>query len=252
MTKSTKPRPTPPKRVSSLSPKVERKDNQSPQENEVKNYLEEAFQKEDQRELSSPETPEESEEVKQRKVSTGILRQHDSVERDKKRTVMFQDELEKRRDSPSYEPRIDKEDDVPLSVMEAKKKLNQETQVAKFRKNEITKSKGAESVKENEDEITDELVKSIEHVLESTSYMETPPETRKSFVAIVGGDETDYEAPPTTAVRYMLSSDVAQNQVGVSPPPPINEAWAGANGHPNGTGETFDSSMQNPIYRSLV
>lgn len=254
---TTPNKPLPPVRTSSLSPGRKHKTIEAPQKGEddsVNNYLDEAFQQEDIQGISTDEEEETMSQniVKPAPVSPGILRKDDSgskVGGANKRTVIFQDDQRQRVD-PSYEPRIDKETNRPLSVAEAKLKLfgQQETKVARYRRsNNLEEDKTLQAELSNvtphqkeeepcivappttvseEDQPKDDLVQFIESALESTSYMETPPPsndggvaTKKGFFTMVGEDE----APPTTTTfnqptHYMLSSQGEEGTEGNESP----------------------------------
>lgn len=248
-------KPEPPVRSSSLSPK------KTEEGESVQAYIQEAFQHEDSHGFSSPEPPDDEENERNKRVyketSPGILRRGESSSKvTGKRTVMFQDELEEDRTSPSYEPRIDKEgfvtdDGLPLSVSEAKMKLfgNQETEVAFYHRKKLQHN-------EEPPIQSDDLVQSIESALERTSYMETPPppneETlpeKKGFVAIVDNEDSSTSPParyssPEVIENHSpqtLDSHQENNQ-------PIS--WADASPPPIPT--TFGNASQNTVYRSLV
>ena len=206
--------------------------------------MEEAFQKEDNRQFSSPETPEDDEVIITKNFSVR-LSADEVVE--KKKTVMFQEE---QRESPTYEPRIDHEvtsDDVPFSVVDAKKKLKQETEIVRFRKSNMTRRVSNDETNSVKMATADELVQSIENVLARTSYMETPPEIKKSFIAVINDETDSVEAPPTVNAPAHYSSEVTEDDD--KTPPTTGEGWTNSNGY---SGSHFDSESQNPFYRSLV
>ena len=259
------PKPLPPVRTSSLAVKGDSKEDPN---SSVQSYLDEAFKEEDNRDCLSEEEEHVTMETKTKPegVSPGILRKEGGVGGGGggggKRNVAFQDG---KRNGPSYEPRIDRED-RPLSVLEAKKKLfgDAETKVALYRRSYTQEEEKKEDDKAGlspDDSVADhadDLLRSIENALESTSYMEerphndkrrTPPpvpgqaEQRKSFTVMVGEEERSPIPPPSLPppVRHTSSLEEEKNKDTATEPQSLN-----------GIAETSGSTEQNPVYRSLV
>ena len=262
------PKPLPPLRTSSLATKEASKA-------DVKSYLDEAFQEEDSKDYQSEDEEHTTMKTKTHHegIPPSILKKGDG-----KRNVGFKDT---KRNTPSYEPRIDRED-RPLSVIEAKKKLfgDKETKVALYRRsysqdeekkedigNETSVVESSPSGSQGLDDQTDDLLRSIENALESTSYMEekpagdkrrTPPpvpnqtEGRKSFSVMVGEDKSSPIPPPSLPppVRHTASLEEENNEEAALTEPP----------QPNGVPQTWSATAtngnlnpdQNPVYRSLV
>lgn len=268
------PKPLPPLRTSSLATKDPKTSSEG--DTSVKSYLDEAFQEEDSMEYQYEE--EEHTAVKTKTHPEGMPQGILKKGHDGKRNFGFKDN---KRNTPSYEPRIDRED-RPLSVIEAKKKLygDKETKVALYRRsfsqdedkkedvgNETSVAQSSPGGSQGVNDQTDELLRSIENALESTSYMEekpagdkrrTPPpvpnqaEGRKSFSVMVGEEKSSPIPPPSLPppVRHTASLEEENNKA----------AALTEQAQPNGVSQNWSASAtngnlnpdQNPVYRSLV
>ena len=234
-------KPPPPVRTTSLPPNKHN-------ETEVKEYIEEAFVKEDSLHLSPDIMTSETE----KKDSPGILRRGD-LSKPSKRTVVFKDETDKDRSSPSYEPRIDQESFtqlLPTSVAEAKAKLfgNKETESVKYTRQQFDLSKYSENTEEEkEEDVSDDLIMSIENALQTTSYMEKKQVEKKGFATEI--------APPTVNPPVRNLDGQVVHYSPMTSPNDGTTLLSKNSLHMWSTGGSeipFNSTTQDTVYRSIV